>query len=189
MASGLPFLAAILLGNGAVPVPDSLPDQPAQITDNPDSPEAIFEDVQRQIMARQVRVERRVIVRITPFSSRRAASEMDIPPPRQPPVTRARSDGTHRCIPLSQVAGIRLSPQRQLLLFMRDRRVFSADFERSCPVQGFYSGFYVERPRDGLLCAGREELHARSGADCMLGGFRELHNSQDGGDGNGGDGD
>ena len=30
---------------------------------------------------------------------------------------------------------------------------------------------------DGLLCAGRERLHARSGTDCTLGGFSEPRES------------
>lgn len=167
MASGLAFLAAIIVGNSAVPA-DVPKDTPA--FDEPEVTENSFETVQRQ-----VRVERRVIVRITPFSARRTASELSVP--QAAPVPRKSAASTNsdgRCVALNEVAGVQLGKDRRLLLYMRDRRVFSASFERSCPVQGFYSGFYVERPADGMLCAGREKLHARSGADCTLGGFTEL---------------
>lgn len=162
MASGFAFLAATLLG---LAVPGEAP----AASDQSDRVAETFEAVQHQI-----RVERRVIVRITPFGARQVPSKMSAPDAR--PVTRsvdASGPVKDGCVPLSEVAGVRLADGRRLLLFMRDRTVISASFERSCPVQGFYSGFYVERPRDGLLCAGRERLHARSGTDCTLGGFSE----------------
>lgn len=167
MASGLAFLAAIMLGHGAVP--GELSD--ADIAADPvDTFEEAFDLVQHQ-----VRVERRVIVRITPFSARRAASEMSVPPASEPARTEATaSDVKGGCIPLASVAGVRLAEGGRMLIFLRNRSVISASFQRSCPVQAFYSGFYVERPRDGLLCSGRERLHARSGADCTLGSFSRL---------------
>ena len=175
MASGLAFLAAIMLGHGAVP--DDLP----RVGATPDAGD-ITEDILQPVQ-HQVRVERRVIVRITPFSARRAASEMSIPLPSEAVrAESAASDVKGGCIPLADVAGVRLSEQRRILLFLRDRSVVSASFERSCPVQAFYSGFYVERPRDGLLCSGRERLHARSGADCKLGGFSRLREAEKDGD-------
>ena len=175
MASGLAFLAAIMLGYGAVPddVPGSRMPPYAG-----DSIKDLFQPVQYQ-----VRVERRVIVRITPFSARRAASEMSAPLPSEAARTdTAASDVKGGCIPLADIAGVRLAEERRILLFLRDRSVVSASFERSCPVQAFYSGFYVERPGDGLLCSGRERLHARSGADCTLGGFSRLREAEKGGD-------
>lgn len=167
MASGLAFLAAIMLGHGAVPAKTPVNQG------GPDADEIFaksFTPVQRQL-----RVERRVIVRITPFSARRSASDMPLPSATE--LARAESNASEvkgGCIPLGDVAGVRLAEGRRILLFMRDRSVVSASFERSCPVQAFYSGFYVERHPDGLLCAGREKLHARSGADCTLGGFSQM---------------
>jgi hypothetical protein len=174
MASGLAFLAAILLGNNAVPA--GMPD--TRSASEPMAEAAIFAEAFGPVQ-HQVRIERRVIVRITPFSARRASSEMSIPAPQAAPRNfTAATEVKGGCIPLSEVAGVQLGEGRRLLLFMRDRRVITASFERSCPVQGFYSGFYVERPADGMLCAGRERLHARSGADCTLGSFAELQESQ-----------
>ena len=166
MASGLAFLAAIMLGHAAVPV--EMRGDPA----GPHSDEIFSESFAP--VQHQLRVERRVIVRITPFSARRAS---DMPVPSATELARAESSASDvkgGCIPLGDVAGVRLAEGRRILLFMRDRSIVSASFERSCPVQAFYSGFYVERPKDGMLCAGRERLHARSGADCTLGGFSRL---------------
>ena len=162
MASGLAFLAAMAFGNV---VPSELPVLPFRFHSAMDAIDAV---------QHQVRVERRVIVRITPFSTRQGTSQMPVPDAqadiRSVDTSSPVRDG---CLPLAEVTGVRLAADRRLLLLMRDRRVITASFERSCPVQGFYSGFYVERPKDGLLCAGRERLHARSGAECTLGGFAE----------------
>lgn len=177
MASGLGFLAAFVIGQGAAPVSMPSDEAAAQVA------QAIFGDAFSNVQHQsddqnQVRVERRVIVRITPFRARRPATELTTPQaPATPGVISESSVEKGGCVPLNEIAGVRLGDGRRLLLYMRDRRVFSASFGRSCPVQVFYSGFYVERPVDGLLCAGRERLHARSGGDCMLGSFTELTDS------------
>lgn len=168
MASGFAFLAAMAFGNA---VPSELPVIPFQSHNAMDAIDAV---------QHQVRVERRVIVRITPFSARQGTSQMSVPDARADlRSTDTSSPVRDGCLPLAEVTGVRLGEGRRLLLLMRDRRVITASFERSCPVQGFYSGFYVERPKDGLLCAGRERLHARSGAECMLGGFAEADRRDD----------
>jgi len=123
----------------------------------------------------QTRIERRVIIRIAPLSPmappislQQRKSEPSVAPRRRP------GGSAQQCIAIADIAGVRLGEGRDLLLYMRDRRVIGTRLEPSCQVNGFYSGFYVERPDDGMLCAGREALHARSGGDCMLGSFHEL---------------
>ena len=161
---GTPWLLPLALTGASADVPVAA-GAPAQA-------EVPFSDIQFQVETRQ-----RVIIRITPLS--RVA-----PPPTvslAPVETQRRRpdrDG-ERCLPLAQVAGVRLGQGRQLLLHMRDRRVFGTTLDRTCQVSSFYSGFYVERPEDGMLCAGREALHARSGADCVMGTFHEIDATQD----------
>lgn len=130
-----------------------------------------FEEVQLQVRTRE-----RVMIRITPFSRTAPPPTVVVP---QVEVQRrdAESDG-ERCIPLGDVVGVRLGQGSELLLHMRDRRVFGTQLERTCQVSSFYSGFYVERPSDGMLCAGREALHARSGGDCLMGTFHEMENGK-----------
>jgi hypothetical protein len=57
---------------------------------------------------------------------------------------------------------------------MKDRRIVSARLDRSCQARDFYSGFYIENPRDGKLCVGRDVLQARSGARCSVGNLARL---------------
>ena len=165
MGIGTFWLVPLAVAGGSVDVPSAergaLPD-PVAAAAEADTP---FSDVQFQ-------VRERVIVRITPLSRVAPPVRMAVPEaeaPRRRPDRRAAD-----CIPVGQIAGVRIGEGRDLLLYMRDRRVIGTQLDRSCQVSSFYSGFYVERPEDGLLCAGRDQLHARSGADCMLGEFHEV---------------
>jgi hypothetical protein len=116
-------------------------------------------------------VRSRIIVRVTPLSGNGPRTVLQ----GQEPVRLRREKGEPiECVRLAEVAGVRLDEAGRLLVFMRDNGIYSAAFERSCSVQVFYSGFYVERPRDGKLCAGRDQLHARSGSDCKLGRFDRM---------------
>ncbi|WP_066552759.1 hypothetical protein [Croceicoccus bisphenolivorans] len=132
-----------------------------------DSTETTFSEIRMQVETR-----RRVMIRITPLS--RVAPPPPVVVQKAEPRRRATSGEAQQCIPLEDVAGVKLGQGRTLLLYMRDRRVVRTLLERSCQVSSFYSGFYVERPADGMLCAGREALHARSGADCQLSAFSEV---------------
>lgn len=149
---------ALAAGSSDLPLPD--------LTLLPDQADIPFSEVQHQ-----VRVQSRVIVRITPLSRSRdsALDRARVEAPRRRP-----GGAKDQCIPLADIAGVRLGEGRNLLLYLRNRRVVGTSFDRGCQVSNFYSGFYVERPQDGLLCAGREALHSRSGAECMLGSFHEL---------------
>lgn len=147
--------------SGVTPVPPLAPPVMA------DSVDTVFDDIQFQVQTRQ-----RVMIRITPLS--RVAPPPPVTVQRADPPQRKATGETKQCIPLADVAGVKLGQGRTLHLYMRDKRVISTLLERSCQVSSFYSGFYVERPADGMLCAGREALHARSGADCQLSAFREV---------------
>jgi hypothetical protein len=121
----------------------------------------------------QVRIEQRVTIRITP----RAAP----PPPsvlidltNRAPERRADERDIGRCLPISGIAGVQVGGNDRLLLFMRDRRIVSAALERACRARDFYSGFYVERNADGMMCVNRDALRSRSGATCRLSRIRQM---------------
>ena len=61
-----------------------------------------------------------------------------------------------------------------LLLYLRDRRLVSAQLERSCSARDYYSGFYFEPNADGRLCIDRDRLLSRTGARCSLSGMAQL---------------
>ncbi|MEP2736141.1 MAG: hypothetical protein ABJP34_07560 [Erythrobacter sp.] len=121
----------------------------------------------------QVRIERRVIVRIAPQSPRsRANLVADLP--SRAPSSKLVERKTGKCIPVSSIAGVQTSSGSKLLLYLRDRRVLTVKLEKSCRSRDFYSGFYVEKNKDGKLCVDRDELHSRSGAKCEVERMRQL---------------
>ncbi|MDR7103490.1 hypothetical protein [Croceicoccus sp. BE223] len=160
------------LGIGATwLVPLALAGASADLPAEPLQPLPVEIDLSIDQIQHQATVRQRVMIRITPLS-RSSPPPVSVPVPTHRP--RAEGEDMGQCIPLANVAGVKLGQGRNLLLILRNRRVISALLDRTCQVSSFYSGFYVERPADGMLCAGREALHARSGADCQFGSFRDV---------------
>ena len=121
----------------------------------------------------QVRIEQRVVVRISPQSTTQRQSLMaDLP--QRPLAPRFEERKMEKCVPVSGIAGVQTGSGNRLLLFLRDRRVVTANLEKSCRARDFYSGFYVERNKDGKLCVDRDKLQSRSGANCEIDRMREL---------------
>lgn len=118
----------------------------------------------------QVRIEQRTIIRIAP---RTAFRDPLFQAPQRPPVQRFHERRANRCVPLQGIAGVQVADNR-LLLFMRDQRLFGASLEKACRPRDFYSGFYVERTGDGMICAGRDDVHSRAGVTCAISRLREL---------------
>lgn len=118
--------------------------------------------------AHQVRIEERVIIRISP-SSAAARERMMALLPRRPSATRFQEEKLDGCVPIEGILGVQPAQQQnRLLLFMRDRRILTAALERACNADDFYSGFYIERSRDGQLCSRRDKLQSRAGASCKV---------------------
>lgn len=78
------------------------------------------------------------------------------------------------CVEVRGIAGVQTVGSNRLVLYLRDRRMVSASLDKSCLARDFYSGFYIERNRDGMLCVGRDKLQSRSGAHCQIASFRQL---------------
>lgn len=119
----------------------------------------------------QVRIERRVTVRIAPRSRARDTDSL-APMPSRSSGRKLMLVDHDDCINLNAIVGVQPGERNQLLLFTRDRQIVAATLERKCSAQAFYSGFYVERAEDGQICVGREELQSRAGASC---GVADLH--------------
>ncbi|QGN53622.1 hypothetical protein [Novosphingobium sp. Gsoil 351] len=145
---------------------------PAQIA----APEgrAVWNDIAdafRADPARQVRIEQRMIIRITPFAATR---EMLAALPQAPLATRFREKKVGKCVSVAGIAGVQIGGDDRLMLFMRDQRMIGASLEKACRARDFYSGFYLERNGDGQLCVDRDLIHSRSGASCSLSRLRRL---------------
>lgn len=127
----------------------------------------------RTPVQRQVRIEQRVIIRVAPRSAavRRGASSFA---EAQQPRVRLVERETGECLPVSAIGAVQPARDDRLMLFMRDRRMFRAKLGRSCAARDFYSGFYVERSADGMLCVDRDKLRSRTGAECEIEALRQM---------------
>lgn len=125
--------------------------------------------------AQQVRVEQRVTIRISP----RAAPMPMMPSAMfdQPDLegdTRIVERKMGKCLPIGAIAGVSPGSKNKLVLLLRDNRVVRATLDKHCQGRDFYSGFLVARNTDGMVCTGRDELLARSGAKCKVSGYKQL---------------
>lgn len=125
------------------------------------------------LISHQVRIERRVTVRISPRSAIERQSLMAESSELSQP-TRYQERKIGKCLSVADIAGVQTGSGDRLLLFMRDRRMITARLEKSCRARDFYSGFYLERNEDGRLCVERDKLQSRAGANCQISRIREL---------------
>lgn len=124
-------------------------------------------------LARQVRIEQRVVVRIAPqvpANRRNLLAEL----PDRAVAPRFEERRKEKCVPLEGIAGVQTGSGNRLVLFLRDRRMISVNLEKACRARDFYSGFYVEKNKDGKLCVDRDKLQSRTGARCQVEAMREL---------------
>lgn len=124
-------------------------------------------------VARQVRIEQRVVVRITPHPAA-ARQNLLAELPKQENAVRFEERGKEKCVPLGEIAGVRTGSGNRLVLFLRDRKMLSANLEKACRARDFYSGFYVEKNKDGRLCVSRDKIQSRTGASCEVEVMRQL---------------
>ncbi|MCA1661236.1 MAG: hypothetical protein LC648_03340 [Novosphingobium sp.] len=119
----------------------------------------------------QVRIEERVVIRITPLGPQR---QMLADLPRAPLASRFSERKVGKCLKVAGIAGVQIGGDDRLMLFMRDQRLIGASLDKACRARDFYSGFYVEQSRDGKLCVDRDMIHSRSGTSCSVSRLRQL---------------
>lgn len=124
-------------------------------------------------ISRQVRIEQRVIIRITP-QRQSTRSDLLARLPQRGLNTRYEEREIDRCLAVSGISGVQTGNGNRLLLFLNDQRIVRVNLERACRARDFYSGFYIERNEDGQLCVDRDELQSRSGAKCEVEGMHQL---------------
>ncbi len=131
-----------------------------------------FEAIGKAPAAHQVRIERRVILRVSPQSSEmRRSMFSQLPEQAAPPQLVERPYG--ECLDASDIVGVS-SRKSRLVMYMRDRKIITAELEKACSPRDFYLGFYVERSDDGKLCVDRDRLMSRAGAKCRLASLNRL---------------
>lgn len=136
-------------------------------------PLRVLEDARRPMEANQVRIERRVIIRISP-SPQATREQMLASLPRREMRTTWQEVEHGNCVNIEGIAGVQPTNDNRLLLFMRNRSVLAASLQRGCAARAYYSGFYVENSEDGNLCVARDRLQSRAGSSCEVSGFSRL---------------
>jgi hypothetical protein len=123
--------------------------------------------------ASQIRIEQRVVVRISPQPPA-ARQNLLAELPQRELSQRFEERSKEKCVALQGIAGVQTGSGNRLVLFLRDRRMISVNLEKSCRARDFYSGFYVEKNKDGRLCVERDKLQSRTGASCEVEAMRQL---------------
>ena len=159
---------------GALLAPSAPQCEAAQAADD-DAPPLVnpLSAMRQSSIARQVRIEQRVVVRITPTAPTSRTTPLSSLPQRAV-APRFEERGKEKCVALDSIAGVQTGSGNRLVLFLRDRRMISVNLEKSCRARDFYSGFYVERNKDGRLCIERDKLQSRTGARCEVEVMRQL---------------
>lgn len=114
----------------------------------------------------QLTIRERVIVRIPRIAA----------PPRPTPPTASRwiERKAPRCVAVQSLTGAVVRRDGVVELTTDEGGRLRATLGDDCPTLDFYSGFYLKPTGDGMLCAKRDVLRSRSGAHCMVTGFRKL---------------
>lgn len=137
---------------------------------------AVAEQEFRGHIYAQSTIERRVIIRIPMM--RRAMP----PPPHAEPLPDERERRAlawkefkgPKCIKVDMVRGAALTSARGIDLMLRNHKRMRALLGRNCRSADLYSGFYIQPDEDGELCAGRDRVLARSGANCEIESIKRL---------------
>ncbi|WP_420607015.1 hypothetical protein [Novosphingopyxis sp.] len=125
----------------------------------------------------QMRIQQRVIIRVPRRSSDRvqlmatAPARTPSPPPEPPHYVEKKMK---QCIAADQIVGMTPSRSRALDFVTRDRKRVRAYLDGGCLAMDFHAGLYVERNKDGKVCAERDVLMARSGMRCEIDRLRSV---------------
>lgn len=121
----------------------------------------------------QLVIEERIIIRVP--ARRTSVNNFSAPTPqsrtRATPIVWKEKKGP-KCVSMRDIAGMQTTQRDSIDLITRQDQRLRAQLNRGCRALDFYAGFYMERNKDGRLCEGRDQLHARTGAKCEVAKFR-----------------
>ncbi len=107
----------------------------------------------------------------------RSRTIVRVAPPRvtqDDPRLRWKESKAAKCQPLEDIRAALGTGDRRMDLLMRNGTRLRARFDKRCRAEEFYAGFYVRPSPDGMLCADRDTVRARSGMTCRIDRFRRL---------------
>lgn len=177
----VPLLAGQLASR--VEAQDAAPSRPGQSVPMPspvlgfdpdaEPPFDTLEQARQTALQNQVRIERRVVIRIGPAAPQ-ARNQLMSELPRRPLRTRYEEVDHGDCVDAEEVIGVQPTNDNRLLFFTQDDLILAAALEDGCSARAFYAGFYIERNEDGQLCVARDRLQSRAGASCEVDEFTQL---------------
>ncbi len=72
------------------------------------------------------------------------------------------------CIGSERIAGAVVMGERSIDLVLNGGERWRMGFKADCPALSYYQGFYYRQTQAGRLCAGRDAVLTRSGAECPI---------------------
>ncbi|MCW6532471.1 MULTISPECIES: hypothetical protein [Sphingomonas] len=118
----------------------------------------------------QVIIHERMVIRIPRTDSNDNARPLYRAPPT---ATGWRENRAPKCVSSDSIVAAAMDGGDVDLEMVDGARV-RAKLGDDCPTLKFYTGFYLKRTSDGMICAGRDALRSRSGARCDIVRFRAL---------------
>lgn len=82
------------------------------------------------------------------------------------------------CIESERIAGAVVTSARSIDLVLAGGEQWRMGFKAKCPALSYYKGFYYRQTQAGRLCAGRDAVLARSGAECPIASLAPLKTSK-----------
>lgn len=144
----LPALLLLVLAP-AVSADDALPEPPLD-----------------RVELAQLSIHQRIVIRIPRLLGHRDRSEPEVP--------RWAEKKGPKCVPAATLAGAIVAEPDTVDLLLIDGTRLRARLDDHCPALDFYSGLYIKQTEDGLVCADRDSIRARSGSICRIDGFKRL---------------
>lgn len=117
----------------------------------------------------QVTIHQRIVIRI-PRVLGGHPSAQSLP---QHPIRWTEKKGP-KCVSADLLEGAVITGPDTVDLMIADGRRLRAELDDRCPALDFYSGLYLKQTNDGLICADRDSIRARSGSVCRIDGFKRL---------------
>lgn len=122
----------------------------------------------------QVVIEQQLIIRVpaqrSPINNF-SAGPAPVLRSRQLPVVWKEKKGP-KCVAMRNIMGMQAVQRDSIDLITRQKQRLRAQLNRGCRALDFYAGFYMQGSKDGRLCEGRDQIHARTGAKCEIDKFR-----------------
>lgn len=126
--------------------------------------------VQEGRVVSQVTVRQRVIIRVPAMPIARTSLA---PTPALPPIIWVEREAP-QCIPLTALSAASIQRPDSVDLVLNGGKRMRARLGGDCPSLDFYSGVYLKRTSDGMVCADRDAIRSRSGGECRIAAFTRL---------------